>query len=124
MKFLVLSMLVSLIFTIAIEGIVLWFFTRNSFQPKKDFLMTVLVNIMTNLPASFAAYVLSYYFWDVSWILLQLPIEAVVFAVEIMIYRKLAKELLFGVNYPAGYAITANLISWGCGIAYEIVKLL
>ena len=91
---------VSLLLTQVIELLILVLFRKYT---KKDAMLMILVNILTNPAAVYLAMVAG-----TQWV--QIPIELLVVVVEAWIYRS------FEVQKPIKLAVTANGISWLLGM--------
>lgn len=103
---------VSLGATIVLEALVMVLLGEHS---KKNMLLLVLVNILTNPVAVYFAYVGKYYtgFSDV---LIQIPIEMVVVLVEVGIYTWFAKDEKWTIKKPVLLGVLANVFSWSIGL--------
>lgn len=101
----------SLLLTLLVEGLIafLW-----GLRGKKNFLLVLLVNVLTNPVA-----VLVYWIYQVCAgehsLSVQILIELVVVSVEAYIYRSFAADDRFQIPRPISLAIVANVLSWGIG---------
>lgn len=103
---------VSLGATFALETLVMILMGEHS---KKNLLLLVLINILTNPMAVYLAYVGSLLF-GLSEILIQLPIEIVVILVEAGIYTWFSKDENWIIKKPILLGILANIFSWTIGL--------
>lgn len=81
----------------------------------KYLVLVVLANVLTNPPAVLFYWLGTQYLPGVPQISLQIVIEAVVMAVEAVIYISFAKQPWWDIRHPAAFAIAANLASWLLG---------
>ena len=103
---------VSLGATIVLEALVM-FLLRE--QYKKNLLLLVLVNILTNPAVVYLSYVGKYY-TGLSDVLIQFPIEIVVVIVEVKIYTWFSKDENWLIKNPVLLGILANVFSWSIGL--------
>ena len=101
----------SLLLTLLIEGLIafLW-----GIRGKKNFLVVLLVNVLTN-PAAVLVYWLYQVYAGTHSLPVQILIELAVVTVEAYIYRRFAEDDIFRIPRPIGLAIVANVFSWGIG---------
>lgn len=104
---------ISLMLTLAIELAIAFLFGMRT---GKGMLLVVLVNVFTNPPAVLCNWICRLYLPDYHRVPLQLVIEAVVIAVEALIYCGFAKEERWQIRKPVLLAITANGCSWLIGL--------
>ena len=102
----------SLILTLGIEVVIafLWGIRR-----KKEFLLILLVNIVTNPLAVLSYWLYRIYFAGPS-IPIQVVIELLVVLTEALIYRSFAKEEDWQLKSPVLLALISNVISWSLGL--------
>lgn len=104
---------VSLIFTIVIE---LAMVLLLGVSGKKELLLVVLVNVLTNPPAVLLNWLCRLYVTGYLKMPVQAAIEAAVTAAEAGIYCSFAKDTRFRIRRPVILAITANVCSWLFGL--------
>lgn len=103
---------VSLGATFVLETLVMILMDEHS---KKNLLLLVLVNILTNPMAVYLAYV-GKILIGTSEILIQLPIEIVVILVEAGIYTWFSKDENWKIKRPILLGILTNVFSWSIGL--------
>lgn len=103
---------VSLGATIILEALVMILMGEQS---KKNLLLLVLVNILTNPFAVYLAYV-GKTFSNLPEMLIQLPIEVVVVFVEVGIYVWFSKDENWVVKRPILLGVLTNVFSWAIGL--------
>ena len=103
---------VSLGATIVLEALVMLLLRE---QYKKNLLLLVLVNILTNPAAVYLSY-LGKYFTGLSDMLIQFPIEIVVVIIEVKIYTWFSKDENWLIKNPVLLGILANVFSWSIGL--------
>ncbi len=84
---------------------------------KKDILLALLVNILTNPAIVYLNLVLLSLFPSCSPFVWQIPLELAVIAVEGLCYYRFSQ----GTAHPWLLAISANCFSYGCGILINII---
>ncbi|MBQ8821295.1 MAG: hypothetical protein IJZ82_01500 [Lachnospiraceae bacterium] len=101
----------SLLLTVFIEGLVgfLW-----GLRGKKNFILVILINFLTNPAAVLIYWLYRMYFAGTS-LPVQILIEIVVVMAEALIYRSFAKDERFPIRRPVLLAVVANGLSWGIG---------
>ena len=97
---------VSLGATIVLEALVMILMGEQS---KKNLLLLLLVNVLTNPLAVYLAFI-GKMFW------LQIPIEIGVVLVEAWIYNWFSKDENWVIKRPVLLAILANVFSWSIGL--------
>ena len=123
MRALVISLILSLVSTIVLEGG--FFFLANALRPlklftlaydKKDLLLTVLVNVLTN-PVVVLTYWLAalYTNWNLAIVLIPLEIFAIL--TEAYIYRKCGRSF----RHPLIFSIAANAFSFSAGVLIQLL---
>ena len=105
------SLAVSLILTLALET---GFFLLTGKRDKKDLILVVLVNIITN-PAVVLLYWLAVYYTDFSHVLIKIPLEIFAVVTEGYYYKKYGRDF----KYPYIFSLTANLFSFGTGLIIQ-----
>ena len=98
--------------TIILEALVMILIGERS---KKNLLLLLLVNILTNPLAVYLAYV-GKTFSNLSEIWIQLPIEVAVIFIEVGIYVWFSKDEKWKIKRPVFLGILANLFSWSIGL--------
>lgn len=104
---------VSLALTIVIECVIAFFFGMRG---RKNVLLVVLVNLLTNPPAVLCNWLCSLYLSDYHRIPVQLGIEAAVILTEALIYRAFARDRRWQIERPVLLSLTANGCSWLPGL--------
>lgn len=104
---------ISLSLTIALEFL---FAVLVGIRNKKDLLLLILVNILTNPPTVLIYYLLAFYTSWNKW-LIQIPLEILVIFVEATYYKSYGKEF----RRPFLFSLLANMFSYGIGIILNIV---
>lgn len=104
---------VSLLLTLVIELVVLFLLKEGS---KRNIVLLILVNILTNPVAVFTAWLGNVYWGLGSKIWFQIPIEIVVILVEAGIYYIFSKEKDWEIRHPIWLAVVANTVSWVSGV--------
>ncbi len=103
----------SLLMTIILElPIALIFGAR-----KKDILLAILINILTNPAIVYLNILFVNAFPNCSVFIWQIPLELVVVAVEGFCYARFSNKI----SHPWLLAIAANCFSYGCGIIIEML---
>ena len=102
---------ISLLLTLLIEGLVafLW-----GIRGKKEFLLVLLVNVLTN-PMAVLVYWLYQIYVGEQLLPVQIIIELAVVVVEAYVYRSFSVDDRFQIPRPIPLAIVANVCSWGIG---------
>ena len=105
------SLAISLALTIILEAA---FFLLSGKRNKKDLLLIILVNVLTN-PVVVLVYwlVLVYSFWNVY--VIQLPLEVIAVVAEGYCFKKYGQEF----KRPFLFAIAVNAFSYGTGILLQ-----
>lgn len=103
---------VSLGATLVLEALVMIFLREHS---KKNILLLLLVNLLTNPMAVYLAFV-GEYLTDLPDVLIQLPIEVLVVLVEVGIYIWFSKDENWTIKKPVLLGILANMFSWSIGL--------
>lgn len=104
---------ISLMLTLAIELAVAFLF---GMRMRKDILLVVLVNVFTNPPTVLCNWLCRLYLPDYHRVPVQLAIEAVVIAVEALVYCGYAKDERWQIRRPVLFSLTANGCSWLLGL--------
>lgn len=107
---------VSLGLTIIIESVIarLW-----GLKTRKEMLLVVFVNILTNPAAVFFAWMAGAYLGSKWHFPTQCMIEIVVCAVEAYIYLNFVREEGWNIKKPLQFAIVVNMISWLSGVVIQ-----
>ena len=107
------SLGISLALTIILEFL---FALLYGIRNKKDLLLLVLVNILTNPPVVLGYYLLSYYtLWNE--FLIQIPLEILAVLAEAYYYKTYGKDF----RHPLLFSLFANAFSFCMGILLNIV---
>lgn len=109
---------VSLMLTIIIECSVarVW-----GLKTKKEILLVLLVNVLTNPAAVFCIWICNGYLGSHYSFLYQCIIEFLVVVVEAKVYSDFAKEADWNIKKPLQFAIIVNLISWLSGVMLQCI---
>ena len=101
----------SLLLTLVVEGLIafLW-----GLRGKQNFLLVLLVNVLTNPVAVLVYWIYQIYVGNHS-MPIQIIIELVVVILEACVYRSFAADDRFQIPRPISLAIVANVLSWGIG---------
>lgn len=86
------------------------------FGTKKGALLVILVNVLTNPAAVLLSQLGKRYLWAVPGIVTELSLEALVVAVEALIYCSFAKSPGWRIDRPVRLAVTANVCSGLTGV--------
>ena len=97
--------------TLLIEGLIAFMW---GIKGKKNLLVVLLVNVLTN-PLAVLIYWLYQVYAGEDSLPVQVLIELAVVIVEAYIYRSFAEDDRFQIPSPIGLAIVANVLSWGIG---------
>ena len=107
---LAISLILTLAFEIGIFLLILFIRKRN----KKDLLLVVLVNIITN-PAVVLLYWLAALYTDWNLIMIKIPLEILAVLTEGYYYSKYGQDF----KRPYLFSITANAFSFGIGVLLQ-----
>lgn len=105
-KYLLEMFAISLVLTLLFELPVAWCF---GMRHRKEILLTVLVNILTN-PAAVLLHWLG---------IPQIPIEFVVLIIEASIYYVFSVDRNWSIPHPVTLALIANAVSWFSGLLIQ-----
>ncbi|MDE7477775.1 MAG: hypothetical protein K2M91_07480 [Lachnospiraceae bacterium] len=111
---------ISLLLTVIIEIAVSFLM---GFCSKKQLLLVVLVNVLTNPPAVLFHWLGSMYLQMISDLWLQIVLEIAVVLTEALIYRSFSKKEQWQMKKPVLMSIAANLCSWIAGIVLSILRV-
>jgi hypothetical protein len=114
-RIIIASLLVSLSLTLILEvGFYLLVYIKK--HNKKDLLLVVLVNIITN-PAVVLFYWLAMIFTDLNAVLVIIPLEIFAVLTEGYYYKK------YGNNFkrPFLFSLSANALSYGTGLLIQLI---
>ena len=103
---------ISFVATLVLEALVMVLMSEHS---KSNFLLLLLINILTNPMAVYLSYV-GKILVDIPEILIQLPIEIGVVLVEAGIYVWFSKDEKWTIKRPIFLGILANIFSWSIGL--------
>ncbi|MBD5529983.1 MAG: hypothetical protein HDR02_16525 [Lachnospiraceae bacterium] len=112
---------ISLALTLATELAIAFLF---GLRTRKNVLLVVLVNMLTNPPAVLCNWLCRLYLPCYSRVPVQLVIEAAVVIVEAFVYCRFARDEQRQIERPVLLAITANGCSWLLGLLIETLKVL
>jgi len=107
------SLAVSLALTLALEA---GFFLIAGKRDKKDLLLLILVNILTN-PVVVLAYWLAVLYTDYHAVIIIVPLEVFAVLVEGCFYRKYSRSF----KRPYLFSLAANVFSYGAGLLIQLV---
>jgi len=82
---------------------------------KKEYLLVILVNILTNPPAVLLYWIYRNYFLGNS-MFIQILLEFIVVFAEAWIYYSFAREEKWRIKRPILLAVVSNVMSWGTGL--------
>ena len=112
-KALLVSLVASLLLTLLLES---GFYFLVGKREKKDYLLLLLVNIITNPVVVLSYWLLALYTtWNLNLVIVPLELCAVV--VEGIYYKKYSREL----NRPYLFSLCANSFSYGVGALLQIL---
>ena len=86
---------------------------------KKEVLLVILVNILTNPPTVLLYWLYRRYCEGAS-MPVQIVLELVVVIVEAWIYHSFAKEENWRIKRPILLAVVSNVVSWGTGLVVQL----
>ena len=119
------ALALSLLLTIALEtGLFLVIRNRGKGLPwkkagnKKDLLLVLLVNIITN-PVVVLLYWLTMIYMDFSPIIILMPLELFAILLEGYYYKRYGS----GFRYPYLFSLAANAFSYGTGVLIQLILL-
>ena len=109
---------ISLILTIIIELSIarVW-----GLKTKKEMLLVLLVNILTNPAAVFCVWICNGYLGSEFSFLFQCVMEFIVVVVEAKVYSGFAREEGWNIKKPLQFAIAAKVISWVSGVMLQCI---
>lgn len=107
---------ISLLLTLGIELVVLFLLKEGR---KKNVVLLLLVNILTNPAAVFTAWLGDVYWGLGNKIWFQIPIEILVILVEAGVYYMFSKEKDWVIKHPIRLAVWANAVSWTSGLLIQ-----
>lgn len=107
------SLALSLALTLILEAA---FFLITGKRNKKDLLLLVLANVITN-PAVVLIYCLSMWFTHLNLIALTAVLELAAVATEGFIYRRYGQDF----KRPYLFSLAANGVSFGCGLLLQLL---
>ena len=108
----------SLTLTIIIEASVarVW-----GLKSRKEMLLVLLVNILTNPAAVFCVWICNGYLGSHFSFLYQCIVEFVVVVVEGKVYSSFAKEEGWNIKKPLQFSFVVNMISWLSGVVLQYI---
>jgi len=107
------SLVISLILTVALES---GFFLLTGKRDKKDLLLLVLVNVVTN-PVVVLLYLLASFYTDWNLILVLIPLEIFAILFEGYCYNKYGREF----KRPYVFSAAANIFSYWMGVLIQFL---
>lgn len=110
----IIALILRIVITILIETVIALFF---GFRKKKQILLLIGVNTLTQILLNLVLNVTAYY--SVEWVFLYILLEIVIFALEAVLYCKWMKKLSDKPRknrYYILYSLIANAVSFGAGI--------
>lgn len=107
---------ISLVLTLIIESAVarVW-----GLKTKKEMLLVLLVNILTNPTAVFCAWLFNGLLGSNCSFGFQCVIEVIVVIVEAKVYSSFAREEGWNIKKPLQFAIIVNMVSWLSGVVIQ-----
>lgn len=112
---------ISLALTLVTELAIAFLF---GLRTRKNVLLVVLVNVLTNPPAVLCNWLCRLYLPYYNRVPVQLVIEAAVVIVEAFVYCCFARDEQRQIKRPVLLALTANGCSWLLGVVIGALKLL
>ena len=112
---------ISLALTLATELAIAFLF---GLRTRKNMLLVVLVNVLTNPPAVLCNWLCRLYLPHYNRVPVQLVIEAAVVIVEAFVYCRFARDEQRQIKRPVLLALTANGCSWLLGLLIGTLKVL
>lgn len=106
------SLALSLVLTIALETA---FFLLIGKRDKKDLLLVVLVNILTN-PVVVLLYWLSILYTEWNSVVVMIPLELFAIVTEGYYYKKYSSSF----RYPYLFSVVANMFSFWAGVLIQL----
>lgn len=88
-------------------------------KSRKEMLLVLLVNILTNPAAVFCVWICNGYLGSDFSFLYQCIVEFVVVVVEGKVYSGFAKEEGWNIKKPVQFSIIVNMISWLSGVVLQ-----
>ena len=119
-KDIVISLIFSLILTLLLEAV--FFLVVRSIEgkhDKKDLLLVVMVNILTN-PAVVLLYWLVILYTNINYIIILAPLEIFAVLTEGYIYKKNGRIF----KHPYLFSIAANSFSFGTGLLLQLLQII
>ncbi|MDE5747317.1 MAG: hypothetical protein K2I21_07045 [Acetatifactor sp.] len=112
---------ISLVLTLVTELAIAFLF---GLRTRKNVLLVVLVNVLTNPPAVLCNWLCRLYLPYYNRVPVQLVIEAAVVIVEAFVYCRFARDEQRQIKRPVLLALTANGCSWLLGLLIGALKVL
>lgn len=116
-SYLIEMFVISLLLTLLLELPVVVLF---GLRAKKQIVLAVLVNLLTNPPTVLFCWLGSLYLPDMPQVLIQILTETAVVFTEAYIYISFAKKPEWKISHPLGLAFFANICSWLLGRRFFI----
>lgn len=107
---------VSLVLTVLLELAVLIALREYS---KKNAVLLILVNVLTNPAAVLAAWLMGQYFPEIPALAVQIPLEVIVVWTEGYLYHSFTEASGYDIRHPFRLAAAANAVSWGIGVCLQ-----
>ena len=116
----IVSLVVSLAMTLVLEvGFFLIVRSIKGKLDKKDLLLVIMVNILTN-PAVVLLYWLSILYTAVNYAIITVPLEIFAMLIEGYIYKKYGGFF----KYPYAFSFGANVFSFGIGLLLQAIQII
>ena len=90
-------------------------------KSRKEMLLVLLVNILTNPAAVFCVWICNGYLGSDFSFLYQCIVEFVVVVVEGEVYSSFAREEGWNIKKPLQFSIIVNMISWLSGVVLQYI---
>ena len=90
-------------------------------KSRKEMLLVLLVNILTNPAAVFCVWICNGYLGREFSFLFQCVIEFVVVVVEAKVYSGFGREEGWNIKKPLQFSIIVNMISWLSGVVLQYI---
>ena len=116
-KDIIISLMISLALTLVLEaGFFLIVRSIKGQHDKKDLLLAVMVNLLTN-PAVVLIYWLAVLHTNINYVIIIAPLEISAVFIEGYIYKKRGRYF----KHPYIFSIAANAFSFGIGVLTQII---
>ena len=116
----VISLVLSLVLTLLLEtGFFLLVRLINGKRHKKDALLVLIVNVLTN-PVVVLLYWLAILYTNINHVILMAPLEIFAVLTEGYIYKKHGRFF----EHPYAFSIAANAFSFGTGLLLQLLQII